>query len=1554
MANLRPVSNLHIPEHLQLPKRELKQRFLYCYNKGFVGSASAFMTKLWAAATFPSVTNDPKFGKVKAKQAAEQLGKLVPSGYLRVKKVLGGDPHFVASVPLFTFPKRSHTIALQFLKSWFLGEQHSKNPPQPTAEHVQQSREFYEKLAPDAETGQIATTNISASQVIEAMKLDAIGAAALKACLINVTFQSKGNLVVIFANFKITKEEAQQLTTTDWQQLRDIDLYPPLLQWIQAGFGDRGLVPIASFPISKIAFTLPANHVESARVNEYGLSIGPTGKPYYLPKVVEKQQTIAYEDKYTQAGSRDDGSYALVDINEGATALDSGTEIKTKLPANMVVSIDWLNNKFAYTNTSGLLRVQDLTRFHKADVSHICQLMDDRSINEGMVDGFVRMGDAAGIKPSVMVPLAKDLEGLELSNNLQGLFDLARTPQDWFKAAARAYKVLEEQDVVKVSDISVNGWGPFQTLARYFTRVADAVLENIDAVYLKYSVTTISELLPWVLMISRYGKDLQGLRAADKTNRIAAMNQKVDPKWKPPSIPLLGDKIGFLPHQKKVRNLLKDSPDFAILPVQAGGGKSLLAITDILYEIKANRNEPYLILCPSHLVPNYTQEIVDFTDGRLNIISINTVTIKQSGYKRLQAMLEAMPRNSVVVAAYDTLRYQPKSLCYGTVPITYFPVIDFLRQFNFRYVFLDESHKVKNDTARSRAVMALISDIPKKRLASGTMVHDSPSDLAIQIGMMDPTLFGSKDDFNARYGAEVRGGRVIAWNPGAQQQIMEKIKSRVVVAGAMRKEWAALLPPKREWIGGVELTDAQQRVYDDILDETLERIEEDAKTNKELQKFLRGNKASEKDEVGEGDTPEGEEEEEQEIDEDEGDDMAALLRPYLARLEQFLIAPGKDALGSKILKGDDLISPKTTAILKRVRAHIFGGTIIQNGKEVPYGPFPGKVLVFSNQVISAEEVWELAGPDLKKCGILYKAANKVEDGSKFEKDPRVKWMVGVEVSMNEGLNLQFASRVIRCETVWNPGTLEQGNSRINRPNLKVAETRSEVFFDTIVADGTIDITKSARLISKIVAAAKFENAENLDYETIPDVRIIKMNLASIRTLNTWHYISEEQPGLVTYAEALKKYEQVRDDDYKAYKEDYIAEHGADPGLERVEQAPVPSDAKLMKHIPYVPGMNLYGLKELGLIRLDEFMNISSFTEEDEDEESTTDEDEDSDVSEGLTEQEQKAASVKGMPVHTEFGDGVIGKIDPFNKYVSVLLDTGYNVRIRKNQVFLVTRTETSTKDMRNQLLKISGDLPVTESLTVPARQMRPSKAAQKMMQERELKLKSKETKKREDKMKKDLSIELSLFVANGFLGVDYIINERNQTATQTLQAAGFRPQQPFYYAKVTNFTALKNQLNLWQNKGLRPDPTILKQGVREAFAELYNLMKSGKIKSHRETFKMTQAAKVVNFYRLEHKANNSKQLYKPYPIIQDGLAYIALPAQGQAGTREAMKYKRPSFRWYLSDPTLSFFGSVQQVLSVVKHLETSGVQISNIKEFSAELQKLKKMPIRDPEDSDLE
>jgi hypothetical protein len=1510
---LRPTTNLIVPPEVQLDKKLMKSEFLYVYGKGYTGPEPVFINKLWLSTFMPSIAKSPSFGKSRKgiKAWAEHTAKNTLAGLLTLKKVNDPqDPHFVASVPLATFNRHDVTVAHNRFASWFTEGETDETRDDEVHSLNQELRNT--SNPPD----QISGRTVPGKVAVANMGIDARGKVELESTLLSLRLAYKGGLAVVFADFKINQGIAQQLTTTEWPMIRNIDLYPLLMQWVAGQFGYSIDTPLASFPVSKISKTLPKTPKGEARVNEDGLSIDPKGIPLWLPS--ELDNTSRYEDQFTQAGDRGDGTFSLLDMHTLGEMKDL-TQVKTRLPANIPVLIDWVNKKFSYTQVSGILKVQDLSRFKAADAAHIHNLLTRWVLSTKQVSSIAVVAGTAGVEPVVkLLPTELDVINREDTITARKLSEgQVSLMEYWDLANSFATRFLTNNKPILVDEWALDGHEIFRPFARYVKLALPAVLNNLDAVNLKYSVSGVSTTLG-LLTLLKYAGDQHIHLEASKLNSAAA-NQRVDPSWKPPSIPLARDEgMAFLPHQQKVRNLLKDSPDFAILPVQAGGGKSPLTISDVLYEIKADRNKPYLVLCPNSLVAQYVKEFNYFTGGKINVIPINSYMIMRNGFERLTKMMETAPRNTVVVCDYDVLRGKQRQVCYGTTSVTVYPVIEFLRQFKFDYAMLDESHSVKNDSQRTRACMVLIADIPKKRLASGTMAHDSPSDLAMQIAMLDPTLFGSKAEFNERFAepGQVKGERVLKWRPGAQQEIMTAIKSRVVVAGAMRKEWAALLPKSNEQFLGVELTEAQHQVYQAILTEALDKMKEDAKNNKTLQKFFESQGVQVKKAIEEG---EEEDEAEDAADENAGADLEALLGFYLARLEQYITAPARDDLGDRLLKGDDRISPKVKQIITQVKLHLDQ-------------KLPGKVLIFTNYTASAEEIFEQFPPELQKQGLLYVAAEKTETGAAFESDDRYRWMVGVENSMNTGLNFQHVSRLIRTETVWNPGTLEQGNSRVNRPELKKTEARAEIFYDWIVANRTLDITKISRLISKVIAVAKFENTDNLAYEQIEDVPVIAMNADSIQAMNDW------EANLSTYANSYRTYKTVQAEDYAEYK----AKHG-NIKLEPVPKAESPKDAKLMVQLPYVPGLELHKAGELGLVRVDEYLRMDTLagaTEDEADEEA-------GEMTEKQKQRQKLAQALVGQPIHTEFGDGIIKSVSVRVKKVLVSLNEGGAVTCAMAASFI--KTKPIKGEARNLLLKAVGNIPVDVAALPPSPIMKLDAAGERR------RLKEKEAEEKKIAKKKaavqEISIELYLNVSNGFLGLTYFVEEGTDDAKNVVQAHGFRPVPPHVLTQVKTGLTMRKWFDAMEAKKFTFDPKFREMRVPDSFAALYQMLKSGALSKGAANFNFSSKNNLINFFRQESKPSTDKNAFKPYPMVEDGKAYIVMHTRGQPANMRATKVPVPGIHWEQGADSMVYYGlDLAHTGQKIKELEASGVQIANRKELLKQFNMLKKAKLRKSEE----
>ncbi|MDN3160892.1 hypothetical protein P0E55_14380, partial [Enterococcus faecalis] len=133
--NLRPTTNLVVPEHLALDRKALKSRFMFLYTKRYTGSPVVFMTRLWANTLFPSVARDSEFGKGKRRaHLAEIPERAVSPNYLRVKvqRELG---YVECAVPVYSFSTLAPEEGFKFLYEQFI-KMRRGHPPKAEAKHI--------------------------------------------------------------------------------------------------------------------------------------------------------------------------------------------------------------------------------------------------------------------------------------------------------------------------------------------------------------------------------------------------------------------------------------------------------------------------------------------------------------------------------------------------------------------------------------------------------------------------------------------------------------------------------------------------------------------------------------------------------------------------------------------------------------------------------------------------------------------------------------------------------------------------------------------------------------------------------------------------------------------------------------------------------------------------------------------------------------------------------------------------------------------------------------------------------------------------------------------------------------------------------------------------------------------------------------------------------------------------------------------------------------------------------------------------------------------------
>lgn len=221
------------------------------------------------------------------------------------------------------------------------------------------------------------------------------------------------------------------------------------------------------------------------------------------------------------------------------------------------------------------------------------------------------------------------------------------------------------------------------------------------------------------------------------------------------------------------------------------------------------------------------------------------------------------------------------------------------------------------------------------------------------------------------------------------------------------------------------------------------------------------------------------------VDEEE---FAPLLTKFV-KIDRFLSCPPSDDFGKHFLAEDeDRISPKVKVINEILARHFAD-------------PGNGKVIIFTQYKDVATHILQhIAMADRA----VYYAAGEKQALASFKSDPSVQIIVAVDQSIREGQNLQMANRIIRVDMPWNPGDYEQSIARSYRLPPKDPEKKRYpvIYIDIIVSEGTAEITKFARMVSKMHKVRQLISG----YSSTQNFRLIKMNLENMQNLKTYKWL----------------------------------------------------------------------------------------------------------------------------------------------------------------------------------------------------------------------------------------------------------------------------------------------------------------------------------------------------------------------------------------------------------------------------------------------------------------
>lgn len=307
----------------------------------------------------------------------------------------------------------------------------------------------------------------------------------------------------------------------------------------------------------------------------------------------------------------------------------------------------------------------------------------------------------------------------------------------------------------------------------------------------------------------------------------------------------------------------------------------------------------------------------------------------------------------------------------------------------------------------------------------------------------------------------------------------------------------------------------------------------------------------------------------------------------------------------------------------------------------------GKVIVLCEYNRSGDAVVaaiKKLAPDLAKHVIrLGGGADTKEMVERFRSSDEAQILVANETRITEGYNMQIGSRIIRCDTPWQPGRVRQSHARIMRPDFSTAifddsgrpgdMKREAIFIDWVMTNHTMEVVKVARVTAKDVKTTLFDESDNPRYREIQKWAVMQeppYNLEVFQQrdrdwLDIETYQDPDDPTL-QHISAKAAINEIDRQEFAEMRESSVA------AMRKVMGSPVDPNAgfRIIDRVPFVPNQKVYDRWDYGLVPFRQWYKQRAA--------STPFTDSRADYRE----------SFNSLPVMTEWGEGVIYGISTIN------------------------------------------------------------------------------------------------------------------------------------------------------------------------------------------------------------------------------------------------------------------------------------------------------------------
>ncbi|CAL4927035.1 unnamed protein product [Urochloa decumbens] len=247
-----------------------------------------------------------------------------------------------------------------------------------------------------------------------------------------------------------------------------------------------------------------------------------------------------------------------------------------------------------------------------------------------------------------------------------------------------------------------------------------------------------------------------------------------------------------------------------ILADQMGLGKTIQTIGFLAHLKGKGMHGPYMIIAPLSTLSNWVNEISRF------VPSITSIIYHGDKAARAEIRGKFMPKTKtavspdfpIVVTSYEMAMSDAR----------------FLAHYKWKYVAVDEGHRLKNSKCK---LLREIKRIPmdNKLLLTGTPLQNNLAELWSLLNFILPDIFASHQEFESWFDFSAKGSE-------EQEETEEKRRVHVVsklhailrpfLLRRMKEDVEQMLPRKKEIIIYANMTELQKRIQDHLVQKTFD------------------------------------------------------------------------------------------------------------------------------------------------------------------------------------------------------------------------------------------------------------------------------------------------------------------------------------------------------------------------------------------------------------------------------------------------------------------------------------------------------------------------------------------------------------------------------------------------------------------------------------------------------------------------------------------------------------------------------------------------------------